>query len=184
MSIQVSNSMLLVTTLGGETVRLEALGSDGTARKLTLTDQTKDDTVITLPDLATGLTKTVWNAATSNLRQPLAIVLLLDPANTYADDLSRTSFAAGKSPCVIVEISTADASSGVLITPTSPANESVSLRIGLYREFPLVIPTNACASATTGTTIAMLDRAINKIQARSNMASGFGPVKLRCLVLG
>jgi hypothetical protein len=181
MAIKVSNAVLLTAPLGGEIVRMDNSNSDGTARQLTLTNDTKDDIIVTLPDLGTGSTKTIWTASQSNLTRPLAILFIVDPHNSYDDDLLRDSFAAGKSPCITVEISTADAVAGVLTTPTTPVNEAVVLCIDVYREFELKLPSSGCRSTISTTS---QDKAISKIRARSNMVSGFGQIKVRGIQLG
>lgn len=181
MSIELSNYFLLTANLGGEILRLESVNADGTARKLLLTNDTKDDTVVTLPDLGTGSTKTLWTAATSNLTRPLGMVVLIDPSNLYEDELDRSTFVAGTAPCISVGVYTADAVAGVLTTPATPSNEALSMVVDVYREIPFVLPGNGCRTAIDTAT---QDRAVSKIVGRSNMASGFGPIKARCLVVG
>lgn len=170
-----SNYRLVTSPMGGEIVRIDNSNSDGTARKLT-TSGVKDDVIAVLPDLGTGLTKTIWSAATSTLTSPSAVCILIDPENTYDDDLDRDSFAAGKAPCITFEISTADAVAGVLVTPSAPANEAVIFCVDCYREFEFGLPSCAFRAAITTAT---QTRALSKIRARNNCVSGFGSILIR-----
>lgn len=182
MSLYLSTSLLMTAPIGGEIVRLDNANSNGTARLLTLTNDTNDSFTATLPDLGTGLSKILWQATPvsggyaqlSQIKSPLAIAILLDPGNTYADGLARDTFAAGKAPVATIELQYADAGTFTNVTTLGVCFE-------LYREFPLLLPGYALRSAIDGAT---QNKVLYRVAARSNLVSGFGPVKIRGAVFG
>lgn len=180
MSIPIKFFAHIEAALGGEVVRFDVVNSNGMARSLNMGSNAKDDKIVNMLDLATPQTKVLWSSATSHLFSPLAWFIMVDPENLFDDNLSRAGFVSGDAPVATLEISTADAVAGVLVTPATPANEAVKLVIDLYREIPLILPGCGCRS---GVTVTSQDRAISKIQCRSNMTSGFGPFRVRCLPL-
>lgn len=170
---QMSYFGLAIAQLGGEVVRLDTSNADGTPRTQTLVFSQKHDVVDFLPDLGTGSTKTLWVAdGTATVTAPRAIIVSLDPENAFEDDLERTAFTSGYAPVATVELTVADDTSG-----TNPE----IINFELYREVPLVIPSGKNRTAITTAT---QDKRPYKVRARSNMASGYGNVRVRCLVLG
>lgn len=183
MSIAIKTFIHVEAAIGGEIVRFDVVNTDGTARALNMGSNAKDDKVENLLDLATPQTKTLWDATKSHLLSPLAFFFNLDPENLFRDNLSRAAFTSGSAPVATLEIFTADAVGGTLVntgTATAPAvqNEASKLVIDLYREVPMILPGCGCRSTVSATS---QDRAISKILARSNLASGFGGVRIRSL---
>lgn len=181
MTINAEIFALLTAPIGGEIVRMDTSNNNGSARQLILANETDFSQVFTLPDLGTGLTKTLWDVRTNALQSPQFIALLLDPGNVYTDNLSRTAFTAGSAPVLTLEFSFSDAVAGVVTTPATPANEAVGDIVDLYREG--IYLRSGCASRAAINT-ATQNRALSLIRARSNMTSGFGPIKLRLLMFG
>lgn len=145
--------------LGGEWSRY-----DSGARALTFTNPAKDDRVISFPDLSVPTTKDVWSPEISHITLPEAIFILVDPDNTYADNLVTP-------PRVTFEFSIADDNSGT--------NEAIALVVNVRREMPLMLDVSDIRSAIDQATE---NRKFYKIRGRSNMASGYGTIRARCLV--
>ena len=145
--------------LGGEALRF-----DTGPRSLTLPYHSKFDPIVNFPDLSVGITKTLWSAATAALTNPKELFILVDPENTYADNLTEP-------PTLTVAVTRADDIAGT--------NAAVVAVFDVRRECPLLLPGLMRAAVDTSTA----NRVLYAVTARNNHASGYGSINARCLVV-